>query len=191
MHQDLLAWLAELKTATVVAWIAEHPFETVAVIAWIPVLVGVFYLLLRRRPPEAAPEPDREAPQEAAPAEALPAALEAPAAPPPARLRDRLRPTSEALVGRLGALLSGRRVDAELLDPEHLVEDLFRRDLVGSHRIGAQPAGHLPLLEQRALVPTEGELVSTGERRRPCADEGDLACVPGAPAQAALSEVST
>jgi fused signal recognition particle receptor len=54
-------------------------------------------------------------------AEALPAAPEAPAAPPPARLRDRLRLTSEALVGRLGVLLSGRSVDAELLDELEMV----------------------------------------------------------------------
>ncbi|MBW1687295.1 MAG: signal recognition particle-docking protein FtsY, partial [Deltaproteobacteria bacterium] len=141
----------------------EHPFQTVVVVAWLPVLVGALSLLFRRRPPEperealpevaaepvreaipepvpapareVLPEPAPEEPvellapgplpvveQEVAPepepvaAEAPPAALEEPAAPPRARLRDRLRLTSEAFAGRLGALLSGRSVDAELLD---------------------------------------------------------------------------
>jgi fused signal recognition particle receptor len=49
----------------------------------------------------------------AAPAAPAPAA---PAEPPRARLRDRLRLTSEALVGRLGGVLSGRVVDADLLE---------------------------------------------------------------------------
>jgi fused signal recognition particle receptor len=153
VDQSLLTWLAELEA--VVAWIAEHPFETVAVVAWLPVLVGIPLLLFRRRPRKAAPEPEREVLPEPAPeelvepvasvepvevlapelpepvpvveqelapapeavaAEVPPAVLEAPAAPPPARLRDRLRFTSEVFVGRLGALLSGRSVDAELLD---------------------------------------------------------------------------
>jgi len=151
--------------SSLLTWIAEHPFEIVAIVAWLPVCVGMLLLLFRRRPPETAPEPRREAlPEPAAepqrealpepeaeperevlpepveplapalpepepvveepvaPApepiavEAAPAAVEEPVAPPPARLRDRLRLTSEALVGRLGVLLSGRSVDAELLD---------------------------------------------------------------------------
>jgi fused signal recognition particle receptor len=172
MDQSLVEWFAEFAASPVVAWIVQHPFETVALVAWLPVLVGFLLLLFRRRPPKAAPEPEGEvlpevaaeperaqlpepaaeperevlpqaapplaepveplapAPPEPEPAveeqvapvpepvatEPLPAAVEAPVAPPPARLRDRLRLTSDALVGRLGSLLSGRSVDAELLD---------------------------------------------------------------------------
>jgi len=46
---------------------------------------------------------------------AEPIAPEAPEPPPRARLRDRLKLTSDALVGRLGSVLSGRKVDDELL----------------------------------------------------------------------------
>jgi fused signal recognition particle receptor len=63
----------------------------------------------------AEPQPTTEAP--AAPVvvpEPAPAA--APEAPPRARLRDRLKLTSDALVGRLGGVLSGRKVDAGVLD---------------------------------------------------------------------------
>jgi len=58
----------------------------------------------------------------------VPPVVVAPPAPAakPLRLRDRLRRTSEALIGRLGAL-AGRKVDANLLDElEHL---LFTADL--------------------------------------------------------------
>ncbi len=46
---------------------------------------------------------------------------------PPARLRDRLRRTSEAFVGRLTSVLGGRQVDEALL--EELEEVLFTADL--------------------------------------------------------------
>jgi fused signal recognition particle receptor len=47
--------------------------------------------------------------------------------PEPVRLRDRLRLTSESLVGRLGSLLSGRTVDADVLDELEMM--LFQADL--------------------------------------------------------------
>jgi fused signal recognition particle receptor len=68
------------------------------------------------RAPEAPALPDREAPVE-----------EAVAPPQPARMRDRLRLTREGLVGRIGQLLGGRTVDAELLD--QLEALLFEADL--------------------------------------------------------------
>jgi fused signal recognition particle receptor len=69
-------------------------------------------------PPEPAPEP-------APIAEPAPAA--APAPEPPARLRDRLRRTHDALIGQLGKLLPGRTVDADLI--EELEGVLFGADL--------------------------------------------------------------
>jgi fused signal recognition particle receptor len=91
---------------------------------------------LPAEPQVAAPEPELAAPEpepepepapEPAPAEPAETAAEAPPAPTPARLRERLRRTQEALVGRLAAVLGGRRVDAELL--EDLEGVLFGADL--------------------------------------------------------------
>jgi fused signal recognition particle receptor len=64
----------------------------------------------------ALPDRDREAP-----------AAEAVAPPQAARMRDRLRLTREGLVGRIGQLLGGRTVDAQLLD--QLEALLFEADL--------------------------------------------------------------
>jgi len=81
-------------------------------------------------PAEPAPVPVALAPAEPAPIAPVPVPLPPAPAPPalprPVRLRDRLRRTSEALIGRLGGL-RGRKVDAGLLDElEHL---LFTADL--------------------------------------------------------------
>ncbi|MEZ4353661.1 MAG: signal recognition particle-docking protein FtsY [Myxococcota bacterium] len=87
-------------------------------------------------PPVAEPESRAVAPTPVAGHEASVAAPEVPIAPPApvpeppaprARLRDRLRRTSEALVGRLGGVLGGRQVDEALL--EELEEVLFTADL--------------------------------------------------------------
>ena len=52
-----------------------------------------------------------------------------PVAVPRVRLRDRLHRTSEALVGRLGAALAGRKLDADLLEElEALL--LYRQSVV-------------------------------------------------------------
>jgi fused signal recognition particle receptor len=67
--------------------------------------------------PESAPEPEPVPEPEAVP----------PPPPPPARLRDRLRLTSENLVGRLGELLGGRTLDAEVLEDLEML--LFSADL--------------------------------------------------------------
>jgi fused signal recognition particle receptor len=71
--------------------------------------------------PEPEPEPERELEPE--PEVVAPAAEP----PPPVGLRDRLRATSEAMVGRLGQLLGGRTVDGDLLDELELM--LFEADL--------------------------------------------------------------
>lgn len=132
------------------SWIRQHPLIFLALSVGFPlVLTLVVELLSRRRqlerraaepPPAEAPEPTlpEAAPEilpERAP-ETLPETRPEPAvvpvpepvAPAPARLRDRLRRTSEALVGRLsGVLGAGRRVDEALL--EELEEVLFTADL--------------------------------------------------------------
>jgi fused signal recognition particle receptor len=129
------------------AWAATDPLLLILLIAAVPVTIIVVHELVTRAggaaPPvadEAAPElpaaPATEAAAEAAPPFAEAAEEAAPAVapepepvpiPPPARLRDRLRLTSENLVGRLGQLLGGRRVDAELLDDLEML--LFSADL--------------------------------------------------------------
>jgi fused signal recognition particle receptor len=92
------------------------------------------------KPPEeapavsAAPAPEATAPasaapveEEAPPAPAAPAVEAAAPAPEPVRLRERLRRTSDTLVGRMGRLLAGRRVDEELIDELEML--LFSADL--------------------------------------------------------------
>ncbi|MEM7409010.1 MAG: signal recognition particle-docking protein FtsY [Myxococcota bacterium] len=72
--------------------------------------------------PEPAPVPEPE-PQPTP----EPEPVVAPEPPPPARLRDRLRRTSDALVGGLGKILGGGSVDDDLLD--QLEQLLFDADL--------------------------------------------------------------
>jgi fused signal recognition particle receptor len=83
--------------------------------------LGLFGWLLRRSAPAAAVEPPREARPAAAPLPAEPAPAPAVLAPAPAAPRapapslgQRLARTRHALLGRLGGLLGGRRLDAEL-----------------------------------------------------------------------------
>ncbi len=75
-------------------------------------------------PPEVSIEPDVEPPPKV-PIEPPPPPVAPP--PKPVRLRDRLARTSEALVGRLDAILGGRKVDSDLLD--ELEALLFTADL--------------------------------------------------------------
>jgi fused signal recognition particle receptor len=78
--------------------------------------------------PAVEAEPPAEVPIEPAP-EPIPEPVAPPVEPPPkpVRLRDRLVRTSEVLVGRLEAILGGRKVDADLLDELEAV--LFTADL--------------------------------------------------------------
>jgi fused signal recognition particle receptor len=123
----------------------------------VPVLGLLIRLLLFRAPPPTPPREEAvaaaelavaaevEPPQEELAAEtAAPVEVEPPAEVPiepvaepaprpvvapskPVRLRDRLARTSEALVGRLDAILGGRKVDSDLLDDLEAL--LFTADL--------------------------------------------------------------
>jgi fused signal recognition particle receptor len=111
MDPASLSWMSALT-----AWIAANPLALIGIAVGVPIILILLVEVLARREPEP--------PQPLEPAAALPAqeaapapALEEPAAAAPVEpLRERLRLTSDALVGRLGSLLSGRRVDAEALD---------------------------------------------------------------------------
>ena len=99
------------------AWIAANPTEFLLGALSVPLLLTAAALLRRERVEEVAPaepEPSVEV-------------AEAQLPPPPARLRDRLRRTHDALLGRLGSLLGGRVLDAELF--EELETLLFGADL--------------------------------------------------------------
>ncbi len=129
---EATAWLGALT-----AWAAAHPGWLLLAAGAVPALcvLGAWAGGRLRsavaaepslEPPAPAPgAPEREAKRArrepvsapaAAPREPVPAAREPEPAAPPARLRDRLRLTREALVERLGALVGARRVDAALLD---------------------------------------------------------------------------
>jgi fused signal recognition particle receptor len=76
--------------------------------------------------PAAPVEPLREPAAPPLPVEPPPEPVAEPA-PPPIRLRDRLRRTRETLVGRIGQLVGGRTVDADLLEELEML--LFSADL--------------------------------------------------------------
>jgi len=126
---EAAAWLAVLA-----AWAEAHPLQLLAAAAALPlacVLVAAATGRLRSLPPPpeapavepaaavvptpALREPHAEPCEAAAPATPVEAPPVAPP-PPPARLRDRLRLTSEALVGRLASVLGARRLDRATLD---------------------------------------------------------------------------
>ena len=117
MDLNTTTWLGLLAD-----WIVSSPRVTVLVALAIPVGIITVVELMQRG--ALAPEPEARRPRlplmdEAVPLEAGVAAEPEPVSEPtapPARLRDRLRLTSEALVGQLGSLVRGRRVDAALLD---------------------------------------------------------------------------
>jgi len=126
------------------AWVGAHPLAAVLIAAAVPALIVLLHELLRRpAAASAAPAEPAGAAAEAPPPPLETAAAEAPAAP-PARLSERLRSTRSALVDRLGSLLSGRSVDAELLDELELL-------LMGAD-LGVKTAdGLLAAVRQRAL----------------------------------------
>jgi fused signal recognition particle receptor len=123
MQGELLAWLDRL-----VALAAAHPIASWTLAACIPLLLALLIWRAAARRKAAGAQPALAVPPAAPP---LAEGAEAPAAPiavaAPARLRDRLRRTSEALVGRLAQLAEGRRVDAALL--AELERLLFSADL--------------------------------------------------------------
>jgi fused signal recognition particle receptor len=84
-------------------WIAAHPSQFLLAVFCLPLVLVAAVLLRPERPATLEEEAEAaEAPQEAI------------AESPPARLRDRLRRTHDALIGRLGAILGGRPLEGEL-----------------------------------------------------------------------------
>jgi fused signal recognition particle receptor len=141
--EDLHSLIQPLLDAAF-AWMAANPRELVFGVGTIPLLIIVSHALasrLRKPAPDETSAPPVELVPPIAPVaeEAEPALVEVPAGPAPepepepeaipepARLRDRLRLTSENFVGRIGSLLGGRTVDAEVLDELEMV--LFGADL--------------------------------------------------------------
>ncbi len=121
-------------------WIRQQPLLFVGLSFGLPFLLALVVERLARRgepeaqqpeipaPPAAEPEPQPIAePEPIARPEPEPAPRPEPVVAPAPRLRDRLRRTSESLVGRLSGVLRGRRVDDALL--EELEEILFTADL--------------------------------------------------------------
>jgi len=118
----------------VAALARENPLAALLGAVAIPLLLLLATRLARAR--RRAPEAVVGAPEVAAPTPAPPIAAPTPTPTPtpippepraPARLRDRLQRTSDALVGRFAALVAGRRLDAALL--EELEQLLFGADL--------------------------------------------------------------
>jgi fused signal recognition particle receptor len=123
MQGELLAWFDSLA-----AFAAAHPIASWTLAACIPLLLALVIWRAAARRKAAGAEPTLAAPPTApAVAERAEVPSAPPAVVPPARLRDRLRRTSEALVGRLAQLAEGRRVDAALL--AELERLLFGADL--------------------------------------------------------------
>jgi fused signal recognition particle receptor len=136
-------------------WASQNPLLLLLGCGAVPVVAVLVAALLggfRREERAAPPVAARETPERAVATEvpappgadvAAPVAVPEPAGAPepepapapapepvrrePVRLRDRLRGTSDALVGRLGSLLSGRTLDAERIEELELL--LFGADL--------------------------------------------------------------
>jgi fused signal recognition particle receptor len=137
MEQSLIAILE--------AWALRNPLLPAVLLGPIALAVAWAIGSARRSGPRPTAVLDREraapaaattpAPEVASPtpvtevASPTPVTEVASTLPPPeaARLRDRLGLTRESLVGRIGQLLGGRRVDAQLLDELEVV--LFEADL--------------------------------------------------------------
>jgi len=110
MDQSLLALLE--------GWAIREPLLPILLIA--PIVLAVAWVIVSaRRSARRAPA----APESGA----LESRAATPRAAPELKLRDRLRLTREGLVGRIGQLLGGRAIDAQLL--EQLEALLFEADL--------------------------------------------------------------
>lgn len=112
--------------------ILEEPWLLVLVTGLGPLLLGVLVKRLDIGNNSIVIVPDEEDEDRADDKADSPSAARSSVAPPEpeptrVRLRDRLRRTSDALVGRLGGVLGGRTVDEDLL--EELEEILFTADL--------------------------------------------------------------
>jgi fused signal recognition particle receptor len=101
------------QIATIVRWVGDQPFVVLSAALLVVLLLSLALWLRRRSVPTPAAEVETAAPPEAVPA--------------PRRLAERLRRTSEALVGGVDRILAGRSVDAAAL--EEVEELLFSADL--------------------------------------------------------------
>jgi fused signal recognition particle receptor len=121
MEHSLIAMLED--------WAVRNPVMLALLLVPLALAVGGVVASAWRSARRPAAAPLDRAPAAPAPAarEPEPPAVEAVVAPQPARMRDRLRLTREGLVGRIGQLLGGRTVDAQLL--EQLETLLFDADL--------------------------------------------------------------
>jgi fused signal recognition particle receptor len=119
MNETIEAIRAIEAVQVVEAWVLANPLPAALIAASVPLLLGVGVYLLgrKRRAPAAEEEPAAEvtAAEEESAAEAT-AATPAAAAPVSVSLGSKLRRTHDNLVGRIGQVLGGRTVDAELLE---------------------------------------------------------------------------
>ncbi len=160
-------------------WAGSHPQALVALVGAIPVVIlAAFAWAEWRRSAIAAPARAETSAVEPTPEVAASPAVEvAPvAALPPVRLGARLRRTSETLVGRIGALVGGRTVDASILDELEML--LFSADLgvktaesllarvkqeaTGAGADGVRRALHDAILEKLRRVEPDGGLQKRG-----------------------------
>jgi fused signal recognition particle receptor len=106
-------------------WVVRNPALLAVLLA--PIAIAIGGVIAFGRSPSPIPARSEVEPSVVA-ARDVEAPTPAPvAAPQPARMWDRLQLTREGLVGRIGQLLGGRTVDAELLDQLELL--LFEADL--------------------------------------------------------------
>ncbi len=163
-----------------VAFAYEQPLLFVLGTGGAPVVLALLLGAALRALSGPAPVPPSEAPAVAeppAPVVAPAPVLEPVAEPlPPVRLRDRLRRTSEALVGRLGQVLGGRTVDAELLDELEILLfgadlgvrttesllDSVRKQASGSDAESVRRILRESIREKLARVETDAGLATTG-----------------------------
>jgi fused signal recognition particle receptor len=164
------AWLADFT-----AWVYANPalFVFGAFSVPLPFLAYGLLRVFRDSAAEPAPPAEVEAQRAAAVAEAAEPAVVA--APEPARLRDRLRRTHDALLGRLGALLGTRTLDADLVDEletlllgadlgvqtAEALLDRVRREAAGKHADAVRSVLRQAILERlRAVEPARGAPLS-------------------------------
>jgi len=173
----------DFSLAELALWIRRYPWALVAIAGLGPLLLGLLVERWgRRRAPEppalsesAVAEPvDAVAPAQTPPEPARvvpierPTEVPLPEPEPTVRLRDRLRRTSEVLVGRLSTVLGGRRVDEALL--EELEEVLFTADLGVStaesllERVRSEGQGADGEMVRDLLKQAMGEMLSAAER---------------------------
>jgi fused signal recognition particle receptor len=161
-------------------WIAANPGSFVLGVLCVPLLLSAWVLLRGEREADVAPTaPEIEAElalQVAAPEPAREEPVRAPAPPAPARLRDRLRRTHDALLGGIGALLGGRQLDPALFDDlealllradlgvgtAHSLLERVRREAAGKDAAAVRAVLHDAMLERLRRVESKAGLPLIG-----------------------------